>query len=403
MLSVPPDLQPDRCPPAHNGHPPGFGGTKRILKPNSSTQRTITPALIFCDEHDSSLKVAALTLLDRLVVAMHRAGAGPITIVARQPLPSLERSHALGIKVRTVAEPPVEHQPTLVAGTGLLVQPADVRAVLQNRSRLSTADGVPLPIGVLPQVGTGWRDALNHLPTLTAQSVAARVTDAASARAAERALWASLTSSADGLVDRVFNRPCGRLLSKVLIHTSVSPNTVSLASILIGVVAAGGFALGDYRSAVVAAILFQISAIVDCVDGDLARVLFKESPLGKWLDLVGDQVVHVSVFAGIAAGLLHGGEVPAARWLGVSAVAGALLSFVVVLRGMRLPADNQNRSLQKLIDTATNRDFSVLVLVLACFHRLEWFLWMAAIGSHLFWMTALALQFRSRNKVDAAA
>jgi hypothetical protein len=52
--------------------------------------------------------------------------------------------------------------------------------------------------------------------------------------------------------------------------------------------------------------------------------------------------------------------------------------------------------LQKLIDSATNRDFSALVLVLACFNRLHWFLWLSAIGSHLFWMTALALQFRTR-------
>jgi phosphatidylglycerophosphate synthase len=374
----------------------------RTLKTNLPTERPTAPALIFCDELTSGLKIAALTLLDRLVVTVHRAGAGPITIVSRQPLPSLERSHELGIKVRVVPEPSVVHHPTLVTGTGLLVQPADVRLLLQHNSRLTTADGVPLPVGVLPQAGTGWQAALDQLPERAAQGVAMRVTDVASARAAERALWASLTSSSDGLVDRFFNRPGGRFLSKILVHTSVSPNTVSLVSILIGVVAAGGFALGDYRSAVMAAILFQISAIVDCVDGDLARVLFKESALGKWLDLIGDQIVHVSVFAGIAAGLLYRGEVPAAGWLGFSAVAGALLSFVVVLRGMRLPAD-QSHSLQKLIDAATNRDFSVLVLALACFNRLEWFLWMAAMGSHLFWMTALVLQFRSGTKAGATS
>lgn len=383
--------------------PRRFRQPRADLKTGAPIHTPGLPALIFHDEATGSLRVAALTLLDRLAVALHRAGVSSITVVAAKPLPPMQRTHELGIKVRVATEAPVEHQPTLVAGTGLLVQPADVRVLLQANSRLSTADGIALPIGVLPQVGTAWQAALDQLPTCAAQGVAACVKDRATARQAERALWASLTSSADGLVDRVFNRPCGRLLSKLLIHTSVSPNTVSLTSILIGVVAAGGFALGDYQSAVIAAILFQISAVVDCVDGDLARVLYKESSLGKWLDLIGDQVVHVSVFAGIAAGLLHSGEVPAAHWLGFSAVAGALLSFAVVLRGMRLPAGDQSRSLQKLIDAATNRDFSVLVLVLACFNRLEWFLWMAAVGSHLFWMTALVLQFRSRDKADAAA
>jgi hypothetical protein len=52
--------------------------------------------------------------------------------------------------------------------------------------------------------------------------------------------------------------------------------------------------------------------------------------------------------------------------------------------------------LQKLIDAATNRDFSVIVLALACAQKLHWFLWMAGIGSHLFWMTALGLQLAYR-------
>jgi 1L-myo-inositol 1-phosphate cytidylyltransferase / CDP-L-myo-inositol myo-inositolphosphotransferase len=180
------------------------------------------------------------------------------------------------------------------------------------------------------------------------------------------------------------------------------PNAVSLASIAIGLVAAWFFAVGSHQAAILAAVLFQFSAIVDCVDGDLARVLFKESPLGKWLDLAGDQVVHVAVFAAIAIGLVRGGETPFAFGLGISAVLGAVISFAVVVRGMRQPANDRSLLLQKLIDSATNRDFSVLVLVLACFNRLEWFLWLSAIGSHVFWITALALQLGSHAKETPA-
>ena len=378
------------------------------------------PALIFCDKQTGGLKIAALTLLDRLVVAIHRAGASPITIVTCKPLPVLKRTKALGISVQLTSEPPVRDGTTLVAASNILVQTADVRTLLLQGGRLATKDGRALPLGVLapgeeprklgiefgvpsshgprtarPEVGT----PSQTIGSIIAAGIAYPVTDAATAREAERALWASLTSSSDGLVDRVFNRPCGRFLSKVLIYTPVSPNAVSLASIVIGLGAAGGFAWGSHQAIILAAILFQLSAIVDCVDGDLARVLFKESPLGKWLDLAGDQVVHIAVFAGIAAGLMRGGAAPFALWLGTSAVLGALLSFAVVLRGMRLPAGEQTQGLQKLIDAATNRDFSVLVLLLACINRLEWFLWMSAIGSHVFWLTALALQRRSGSNV----
>jgi phosphatidylglycerophosphate synthase len=355
-------------------------------------ERSGLPALIYCDEQTAGLRIAALTLADRLVVALHRAGAGPITLVARGGAVSLKRATALGIPVRVVNTAPVRNRATLVASTSLLVQTADIRALVQNGGRLVAKDGTPLPVGVLPAGDDSWPKALDQLPTHVVAGVAFPVTDAASARTAEKALWASLTSSSDGLVDKVFNRPCGRPLSKLLIHFPVSPNAVSLASVAIGLAAAWFFAVGDPKAAILAAILFQVSAIVDCVDGDIARVVFKESPLGKWIDLVGDQVVHVSVFAAIAIGIVRNGQSSVGLWLGLSAVLGAVLSFVVVLRGMRQPEGARHRLLQKLIDSATNRDFSVLVLILACFNRLEWFLWMSAVGSHLFWITALALQ-----------
>jgi phosphatidylglycerophosphate synthase len=181
------------------------------------------------------------------------------------------------------------------------------------------------------------------------------------------------------------------------VHTPVSPNAVSLLSIFVGGVAGAMFALGEYKAAIAAAVLFQISAILDCVDGDLARVMFKESVLGKWLDLAGDQVVHVAVFGGIAFGLMKTTPGSPALWLGLSAILGALLSFAVVVRGLRRPQLDRSGRLQKLINAATNRDFSVLVLFLAVCDRLDLFLWVTAVGSHVFWITALALQLGGRS------
>lgn len=372
--------------------PPTLNDNFDRLNPQLSTTRSRLPAVLFCDERTSHLKIAALTLLDRLVVAVHRGGAGPITIVCRSRPPELKRTEALGIPVRLLETTPGIHEPTLMASTALLVQAADVRELLRTGGRLTTKDGTPLLIGVLNSLELPLGQALIPLRAWPTKAGAHRVTDATSARIAERALWASLSSSADGLVDKVFNRPCGRPLSKLLIHTPATPNSVSVTSILIGLVAAWFFAKGDQPSTILAALLFQLSAIVDCVDGELARIVFKESSLGKWLDLVGDQIVHVSIFAAIAIGLIRTGQTTVGHWLGLSAVFGAIASFAVVVRGMRNPSGNRGRLLQKLIDSATNRDFSVLVLILACFHSLDWFLWFSAIGSHVFWIMALSLQ-----------
>jgi phosphatidylglycerophosphate synthase len=311
--------------------------------------------------------------------------------------------------------PKLEGKALVVKGN-LLVQTRDVGRCLEAEGRLigtkyplgrdpkikgatPTIPGAELlPLGVVDAgVIYGFRssdsieNALKQVGSVEAIGVASVIADNKGAKHAERALWATMTSSADGFVDRVFNRPLGRFLSKVLIHTPVSPNMVSIASIIIGVIAAIFLAEGSYRFALIGAILFQLSAIVDCVDGEIARILFKESPLGKWIDLVGDQIVHISIFAGIAFGVLRNGGGKETVWLGLSAMIGALISFAVILRGMRQPA-GAGGSLQKLIDAATNRDFSVIVLALALVQKLPWFLWMAGIGSHLFWIAALGLQ-----------
>lgn len=349
------------------------------------------PAVLHSDPATGALRVAALTLLDRLLVAVHRAGCGPIRVVCAGELPELKRSRALGVAFELVRDTPPLNGPTLIATTGQLVQAGDVRAAKDARGRLITSDGRPMPVGVASRWEGSVAASLQSAPAVTATGAAKIISNLAEAQAAERALWASHNSSSDGFVDKWFNRPVGRPLSKLIIHTPITPNQVSVASIVIGVVAGVLFGLGQHFWSVVAGVLFQVSAIVDCVDGDVARSVFKESPLGKWLDLIGDQVVHAAVFAGIAVGLWRSGLDGPFLWLGGSAVLGGLIAFVVVVRGMTKKGE-PNRRLQKLIDGATSRDFSVLVLALACLNHLEWFLWMAAIGSHAFWVLALGLQ-----------
>lgn len=371
-----------------------------------------TPAVVLHDHPGGLLSIAGLSVLERLIVAAHRAGCAPISVVASRPLPRFRRLGPLGIRIQVIPKTGPSAKPTLVLAGHLLVQAADLRRVLEQRGRLVAADGTPLPAGVLdfpaevrpasaPFTGPDPPPAgeVFHFPATTpgvsAEGPAMLVADAAGRRRAERALWKSLRSASDGLVDRCFNRPVGRLLSKLLVHTPVTANQVSVVSILLGVWSGWWFARGDLASDVTGALLLQLSAIIDCTDGDLARVLFKESPLGKWLDLVGDQLVHLAVFAGIPLGLYRQGlETP---WLvlGVSAVLGVLMSFGVVLRGRLQPALRSNHRLQRFIDATTNRDFSVLVLGLALCDALEWFVWAAAVGVHVFWMTALALQLRS--------
>ena len=336
------------------------------------------PAVLVCDAGMCSLPSAGLTVLDRLVITTHLAGCAPIIIVSERT-PPLPRATALGIKTIALPVPPELHEPALMITGAVLVEPRDLEQVVKQCGQLISSTGSRLPVCM----------STPDPPPVRAEGVAIPINDGASAREAERQLWASLTSSSDGLVDRFFNRPVGRLLSKVLVHTPVSPNQVSIASILIGVASGWFFGAGQF---LFGAIVLQISAIVDCIDGDLARALFKQSFVGKWLDLAGDQVVHFAVFAGIGIGVARSNPSGPALALGASAAIGVLLCLFVIVRGMQVPADRRSLLFNKLIDAAANRDFSVLLLALALAGKIELFLWLAGIGVHVFWMTMLTLQ-----------
>jgi len=331
-----------------------------------------------CDARTASLKIAGLTILDRLVVTAHRAGCDPIFLVG-ESVPRLPRAEALGIEVSQALDAAGVAGAALLIEGSILVEARDLENVIAQRGQLVSADGRPLPV----------RMNIENPKSVAASAVAMPIVDAASAAEVERKLWASLASTADGLVDRWFNRPLGRPLSKLLVHTQISPNQVSIVSILIGVASAWFFAAGNFATG---ALIFQLCAIIDCVDGDLARVLFKQSLLGKWLDLGGDQVVHFSVFAAIGIGVARTDPTVPALALGASAALGVLLCFAVIVRALRQLAAQRSPHLNKLLDATANRDFSVLLLALALWGRMDLFLWMVGIGIHVFWMALFALQ-----------
>jgi phosphatidylglycerophosphate synthase len=328
--------------------------------------------------------VAGVTVMDRQIVALHRAGCFPITVVSQRPLPVTKRSGSLGIELTVVTEATGLHGPAVVVASNILLTKDDVETVLTHSCRLVSQSGELLPISFTQRITEPLDVIFRQAPPVKTHGIAQVVLSEAQASRAAGDLWASLPTAGDGLADRYFNRPLGRYLARVLVRTPVSPNQVTLLALVIGFLGAGFFAQG---LSLYGALLFQLSALFDCVDGDIARAAFKESPLGKWLDIAGDQLVHIAIFGSIALGLREAGSGAPVLLLGFSAAVGVVLSFVVV--SIPRHRDRTNAVLQKVIDASTNRDFSVVLLVLCLFDRVDIFLWFAAIGVHIFWAFAL--------------
>jgi hypothetical protein len=130
---------------------------------------------------------------------------------------------------------------------------------------------------------------------------AARVAGAG-ADEVHRTRLARATKADDGLVASFLSRPVARRLTPVALRLGLTPNAVTVASLLVGLAAAVLFGVGDRWALVAGAVLLQLSLVVDCVDGDVARYTRRFSATGAWLDASTDRLKEFACYAGLAWG-----------------------------------------------------------------------------------------------------
>jgi phosphatidylglycerophosphate synthase len=135
-------------------------------------------------------------------------------------------------------------------------------------------------------------------------------------------------------VDLLVHRPLGYLLARLCYPTAITPDQLTIGSMLVGVLA-GALVIASIgvpgpAHLPLAAGLFVLSAVIDCSDGQLARMRRSSSRYGRMLDGAVDTVVQLAV---APAAIVHlcvreGAKSPAAglAW----AVAGALTVLVGV-------------------------------------------------------------------------
>jgi hypothetical protein len=112
----------------------------------------------------------------------------------------------------------------------------------------------------------------------------------------------------DGFFSVFVLRKFSKLFTWAAVRIRVTPNQITLISFAIGLLSAYEFSRGDFWSIFTGALLLQLSIIVDCVDGELARYTRKFSALGAWLDAITDRIKEYLVFFGLAYGAARNGR-----------------------------------------------------------------------------------------------
>jgi len=112
----------------------------------------------------------------------------------------------------------------------------------------------------------------------------------------------------DGFFSVFFLRKFSKLFTWLAVRLKMTPNQVTLISFAVGLYSAYQFSQGTFWSIFAGAVLLQLSIIIDCVDGELARYTRQFSQLGAWLDAITDRIKEYLVFFALAYGAAKDGK-----------------------------------------------------------------------------------------------
>lgn len=148
----------------------------------------------------------------------------------------------------------------------------------------------------------------------------------------------------DGFYSTFVVRKLSKPLSALAIRLRLSPNLVTVMSFIVGLAAALSFAQGSRWALILGALLLQLSLILDCVDGEVARATHRFSVIGAWLDASTDRVKEYAAYAGLAAGAVVTGVESQAAW-GIALV-------LMIVQTARHMGDYNFAAIQKMRETS---------------------------------------------------
>jgi phosphatidylglycerophosphate synthase len=369
--------------------------------------------------------VGGLPLAVRAVLALHEAGFGDVGfLVSGRPRWVAEPLARRAISFRWVeaastemAEGPGPGDTLTLLLAGDVLVDAAAMASLRDVSPgpVWTSTGDLIGVVCSPADAARCLDRADLWTELTGPGtrilagLAVRLGTGGSLADLERALLDHLADrqTGDSYLAALLDRPMSRPLTRLLLRTPLAPSHVTLLSAAVGLFGAAGLATVSYWERLGGLLLLVTSVVLDCVDGDMARAQLAQSPAGARLDVMGDYVVHVAVFVGLAIGLLREGLPASGAWAALALLTGVPAAMMVVHVLFVRPALRQGGDLHwagdpgslrgrpgaLLAEKLASRDYTYLLLVLAAIGHLEWFLYAAAGGAWVFTAVLIAYRF----------
>jgi phosphatidylglycerophosphate synthase len=351
-----------------------------------------------------SSKIAGVPLLLRNLLTLQRAGIKTLAVFMDDPHGDLEKSFEKLLKdsrlpknipwinnVQQLKEW-VQDNPTYIFNGSALHNKKALHSLIHSHSKNESASAFPINPDKLDELLTGNPTAMQSqqagFPLYVPGAREEEIQKSEDFKRLHEAQVGGSGLSHDSPITRILSRPASRLLTRMFLNTPISPNQITLISFFLGLVSAFLFSQGSYGTSIIAAMLLVLSTWVDGADGEIARLKFMETDIGKKLDIYCDNIIHFLVFTAIGYGVYFKTDESIFLYLGGLAGLGGLTAFFLlspILLEKRSP-NNQlfHISEPELAEKFANRDFIHFLLLVSVVDQMEIFIAVAAVGANLF-------------------
>lgn len=107
------------------------------------------------------------------------------------------------------------------------------------------------------------------------------------------------TVDSEEILDLVIFRPVSFLLVKLIYNTNITPNQISTVALMFGILSGVLYGFSTYDFLLLGSASFFICNMLDCMDGQLARLKKNGTEIGRVVDGFIDYITSISVFLGL--------------------------------------------------------------------------------------------------------
>lgn len=181
------------------------------------------------------------------------------------------------------------------------------------------------------------------------------------------------------------------LLTWLLLRTGVTPNQVTVASILCGLLCGFCYAFGWFLSG---SVFLFLSHVLDCTDGNLARAKDTLNPFGKWFDSIGDRAGELLVFIGVA--YYFTGDNAPTLWIAIALLTPLMLMlyYYIIDMGLSLGILKPKQEIGRLAFKGVHVKWGLLEPVIYGFIVLTPLGWVKVQVAAVFFLAGLGLFYQ---------